>query len=330
MENLLGKMFRVLLVIVLILLVPAILQAESERQPEQATVAPPPIEQELVREGSFAVKLASELGIASTEDEAEAESRLAEAGIAPGNGWIADYPVTPDIVSELREAVNSASDTPKLPMGQKEAQMKFDAVVAGFNLHTMPYSGEKKYRGAPAGAQNYPDPEAIEGYYDEEGPPVVTYYVPPPAYYYLYSWVPYPFWWFGFWFPGFFILNDFHRIVVVNNNVVFISNHFNDFRTHRVFRIDPVSRFRGRTFAGIGAPRTRGFINTGVPRSGRTIFNAPRTRSWPGTGMGRTSTRGRGSIGIPPPSGGRRMGAPPSTRGMEMKGIRPQGGRISR
>ena len=128
---------------------------------------------------------------------------------------------------------------------------------------------------------------------------MVTYYAPPPDYYYLYAWVPYPFWCYGFWFPGFFVLHDFHRVVNVHNRAVFVSNHFNDVSAHRVFRVDPVKRFNGRTFAGIGAPRTGGFVSTGVPRSDRRIFNAPP----------RTAPTGRMVIA---PSGGSRMVNPSS------------------
>jgi len=59
---------------------------------------PPPISQTLVREGDFAVKLAESLKMGKPQGEAEAESMLASAGVAPKNGWIADYPLTPDII----------------------------------------------------------------------------------------------------------------------------------------------------------------------------------------------------------------------------------------
>jgi hypothetical protein len=124
----------------------------------------------------------------------------------------------------------------------------------------------------------------------------VTYYAPPPDYDYLYTWVPCPFWWVDFWFAGFFILHDFHRIEFVNHRTVFISNHFNDIREHRVFRVDAVSRFHGRTFAGIGASHRGSFISTGVPRSERTIFNGTRTRMMSRT-TGQISQRSRGSFG---------------------------------
>ena len=80
-----------------LLMLPAVTQAQSG--------GPPPIEQQLVREGEFAVRLASTLGVSAAADEVEAESRLGEVGITPRNGWIADYPVTPDIVGELQKAV---------------------------------------------------------------------------------------------------------------------------------------------------------------------------------------------------------------------------------
>ena len=251
----------------------------------------------------MAVKLLPSLALGSAEDEAEAESRLGESGIAPRNGWIADYPVTPDIVGELQAAVREAADAGKLSMSRDEALKKLDGAIAEAGLTVKPHVNGERYETKPSDAERYPNPTVINNYYYNQGPPVVTYYAPPPDYYYLYSWVPYPFWWTGFWFPGFFILNDFHRTVFINQRVVFVSNHFRDARIHRVFRIDPVARFRGRTFAGIGVTDRRGFISTGVPRSDRTIFNGPRTRMVPG---GRTVS--------PPPSRGTRSVAPRSSR----------------
>jgi hypothetical protein len=49
-----------------------------------------------------------------------------------------------------------------------------------------------------------------------------------------------------------------------------------------VFRINPVARFNGRTFGGIGVTNSRGFITTGVQGSQRTIFNSPRAQASPG------------------------------------------------
>jgi len=292
-----------LTVSLLLLLIPVIGHAQSE----QLNVAPPPIGQQLVREGTFALKMASAFSLEAGDDEAEAESRLGDAGIMPRNGWIADYPVTPDIVAELQKSVSDAADAGKLTMNRQEALKKFEGLKAEFGLIIKPHGNDATYPGTPPKYENYPDPAVINNYYEEQGPPVVTYYAPPPDYYYLYGWVPSPFWWSGFWFPGFFILNDFHRTVFIHNRPFFVSNHFNDIRRHRVFRIDPVQRFRGRTFTGI-SPRTRESISTGVPRSDRTIFNGPSARRTPRMGVPPAAGGGRM---VSPPRGGGRMVSPP-------------------
>jgi hypothetical protein len=293
----------------LLFLMPAMIHAQEE----QAGQASSPLAQQLVREGDFAIKLDTALGLGSTQDEVAAESRLGEVGIAPRNGWIADYPVTPDIISELQKSVSDAAIAQRLPDERDEALHIFQDTVADFNLSIRPYAANQP---RPSGPEQYPDQTVVNNYYSDQGPPVVTYYAPPPDYYYLYSWVPCPFWWADFWFAGFFILHDFHRIVYVNHRAVFISNHFNDMREHRVFRVDAISRFNGRTFAGIGAPRGGNFISTGVPRSERTIFNGTRTQKMSRNKITPPSSRGsrkgnptsHGGGKIRPPSGGGREG----------------------
>jgi hypothetical protein len=69
------------------------------------------------------------------------------------------------------------------------------------------------------------NPDLINSYYQNQGPPVVTYYPPPTPYYYLYSWVSYPFWSTGYYFPGYYVLNDFHRHVEYNHQPYHISHH---------------------------------------------------------------------------------------------------------
>jgi len=296
-----------------LLSLPAVVGAQAGTQAAE----PAPIAQQLVREGDLAVKLVTDLGLGATGDEVEAENQLSHVGIMPRNGWIADYPVTPDIIGELQQKVGESADAGKLSIGRDEALKIFDGAVAELKLAVKPHTVAKGYQPELEIAEAYPDPATISNYYTAEGPPVVTYYAPPPDYYYLYSWVPYPFWWTGFWFPGFFVLNDFHRTVVVNHRVHFVSNHYRDIRSHRVFRIDPVRRFDGRTFAGIGVTDRRGFISTGVPRSDRTIFNGSRgTRFEPGVrsfsprsdSIGRSGrSSGRGSEMRSAPSGGSGM-----------------------
>lgn len=242
----------------------------------------PPVAAPLVREGTFAMKLAEALNVGHPSSEAEAESMLGAVGVAPSNGWMADYPVTPDIIGELRDSVGYAAQAKTISMDKDAALRTLESVQATVSLSVTPAPAESPNL-APGtspdqtGAQNYPDQTVINNYYYDEGPPVVTYYAPPPDYYYLYSWVPYPFWWTGFWFGGFFVLNDFHRHFRDHDHGVFVSNHFNDVRSHRIFRVDPVNRFRGRTFAGIGAPRANNFISTGVKGSSERIFNRDRS-----------------------------------------------------
>jgi len=124
---------------------------------------------------------------------------------------------------------------------------------------------------------DYVAPAVVNNYYYEEGPPVVTYYAPPADFYYLYSWVPYPFWYSGFWFGGFFILNDFHRSVFIghNHHRAFVSNHF---RGDRGFsRVDPVTRFNGRSGFNKGAVIRSNSVPEGGRGSRGTGFTAPRT-----------------------------------------------------
>src|SRR5512135_3106756 len=167
----------------------------------------PPLAQSLVREGTLAVNLANALKIGSPANEAEAESALTSAGIAPRNGWVGDYPVTPDVVIELRNAVGSAADSEGLSMSKEEALNVFDNVTKDYEL---PVSAENAGPTvSPITSPDPPDPTVMNNYYAQEGPPVVTYYAPPADYSYLYNYVPYPFWWLNAWFPGYYMLADF-------------------------------------------------------------------------------------------------------------------------
>jgi hypothetical protein len=261
---------RVVVVGLFLLFLPLMGYAQSY----QGNPSPPPVAQQLVREGTFAVQLQSALGLGTNGDEAAAENRLTDVGIAPRNGWIADYPMTPEIVIELQRSVDDAARAGNLPVGSDEALSRFHEVTAGLNLSIEPYAGNQ---GSNPYAGNYPDSEALNDYYYDDGPPVVTYYTPPPDYLYLYAWVPYPFWWSDSWFPGFFILHDFHRIVVVDHRPVFVSNHFHEFRGHRIFHADAATGFHGRTFAGPAVTHREAVIPHGAPKSGMHSFNVPHT-----------------------------------------------------
>ena len=70
-----------------------------------------------------------------------------------------------------------------------------------------------------------PDADTLYDYYQDQGPPIITYYAPPEPYYYLYSWVPYAFWSTGYYYPCFFMLNNFRRQVAYNNSSYWVSHH---------------------------------------------------------------------------------------------------------
>ena len=264
---------------------------------QEGYTQPPPVGAPLVREGAFAMKLAEALNVGYPSSEAEAESMLGTAGIAPRNGWMADYPVTPDIIGELRDSVTYAAQAKTISMDQDTALKALEDVQAGVSISVSPGpAGPPETSAEGATGSSYPDQTVINNYYYDQGPPIVTYYAPPPDYYYLYSWVPYPFWWSGFWFGGFFVLHDFHRHFREDGHVFSVTNHFRDVRANRVFRVDPVSRFEGRTFAGIGAPRSSNFVNPGVSRAPEKVFNgSPRGSGAPG----RREIRPQGSTAGP-------------------------------
>jgi hypothetical protein len=275
------KKLLVAMISLAFLLVPAMVYTQSEQLASNA----PPVSQPLVPEGDFALKLAMGLKLGTPTSEAQAEDMLSSVGIAPRNGWIADYPVTPDIIGELRNAVAAAADAQKLSVGKEEALEAFQDVTAEFGLAVVP--------GSPGQyAENQPQmsPTAIGDYYYDEGPPVITYYPPPWDYYYLYAWVPYPFWWGGFYFPGFFCLNDFHRVVFVGHRRCVVSNHFFDHKTKRVSTIDPVRRGTREAFRTADISRNRGFNSTEAKRGAASIFERSIGR---GSSIdGRTATTG--------------------------------------
>lgn len=232
---------------------------------------PPPLAQPLVREGDFALKLAEKLNLEKPVDEVDAESKLTAIGIAPRNGWIANYPVTPDIIDELRNAVTEAAESGRIPMKKEEALRAFEATAQEAGIPVVPKTGTEVAKAPPPPPAEppppddrsfyyggYADPGVVESYYYEVGPPVVTYYPPPWDYYYLYAWIPFPFWCGGFYFPGYFILHDFSIPIVYGERVVVVSNHYVDRWSGRIHRIDPVTRHSWRDLGWKGdASRSR-------------------------------------------------------------------------
>jgi hypothetical protein len=283
----------------------------ANAQTDQTSTSPP-LSQPLVREGDFAMKLADSLKLGTAADETEAESALSSAGIAPRNGWIADYPITPDIVGELQAAVSEAAESGGLAMGKDEALSAFQNVITQYNLDVkMDTSGRDE---SDTSGTEYPDSSVMNNYYSEEGPPVVTYYAPPPDYAYLYTWVSYPFWWWDSWFPGFFVLVDFDVRVHGHGHEhdrghgyddrghgdrgrghgESVSNHFRDPRSGKMSRIDPTSRFRGGTFPARGHT---GWSSPSAQSGARSIYTrrAPSGRVPPGTATTGRELRGYGN-----------------------------------
>jgi Domain of unknown function (DUF4124) len=268
-------------------------QAPSEKTiasagSQEAAKPFPPIAQTLVREGDFAIKLAEALKIGTAKSEAEAEAMLASAGITPKNGWIADYPMTPDIIAELEKAVAQAADVKKLALGKEEALKVLRTVAVEQELPIIAEGAEgpDQYgESSPPTTPEYTTPAEVDNYYYAEGPPIVTYYPPPWDYYYLYAWIPNPFWYSGFYFPGYFILHDFHRNIHRNGHACVITNHWRDHRTGRTYAVDPARRYSPRSFGSGEAPRVRGFNSTEARNGARSIFD----RSHGRLGSGNTS-----------------------------------------
>jgi hypothetical protein len=125
------------------------------------------------------MKLAEALKMGEVKSEAEAESKLASVGITPRNGWIADYPVTPEVIDELQKAISAAADSGKLAMKKDEAIKTLRDLVANI---------EGQHAGVELSSEGQPPPEPY--YYPY---PYYPYYYPYYPYYYPY---PYPYFYF--------------------------------------------------------------------------------------------------------------------------------------
>ncbi len=248
----------------------------------------PPVAQTLVREGDFAVKLAAELDLGNPENEAAAEDMLARAGVSPLNGWISDYPMTPEIIGQLGDSIAAAAGEGKLPMNAGEATKGLYSLASQMNLPTPAGPGAGT---APEGRSN---PTVVNNYYYDQGPPVISYYPPPADYVYLYDWVPFPVFWFGFWFPGFFICHNFTTTVIVTNaafvtRTAIVSNRIINPVTRTVTVVDPVVR----TSTGTVRPMTA--LRTGSGQLFRTVTDMNRGVTLSGVSPVRTGTAVSGS-----------------------------------
>jgi len=315
-----------------------VMQLSTSAQPAQNSGATPPVGQPLVREGDFATGLVETLGLGTDVTETQAEDMLTTAGIAPKNGWVADYPVTPDIIGEIQDAVAAAADGGRLKMARAEAVTAVQTLTDDYELPVIP--GERAVAGdqteygqstGPRQSSEYPDSTEVNNYYYDEGPPVVSYYSPPWDYYYLYSWVPYPFWWGGFGFSGFFVLNDFHRFHhgrfahhkgfqnnrfhnrgFHNNRRGMISNHVVNRNTNRVSAINPARRASGNN--ALVSNRTtggRGFTSQEARNGAASIMARGQQRA-PTSNANVTAGRSSGPGGRGSPQIANRSGANPT------------------
>ena len=129
------------------------------------------------------------------------------------------------------------------------------------------------------------NPDDINSYYDDQGPPIVTYYAPPDPYYYLYSWVPYPFWSTGFYFPGYFVLNNFSRHIDFNQHDYFVAHHVGGGAFSGPMTIDSVNP----TLPGHLAPSSR-FATANAQVGARAIATLNQNRAINGAGVSQTNT----------------------------------------
>jgi hypothetical protein len=136
----------------------------NQSPPTNEAANGPPVAQSLVPEGIFASGLVKALKMGRAQNEAQAENMLSEAGIEPKNGWIADYPVTPDIIGEIQESVASSAQAKKLKMGEDEAQKAVENLVKSLALNVRAGFPPAP---VPPGAENAST--TIYKYVDEEG-----------------------------------------------------------------------------------------------------------------------------------------------------------------
>ena len=248
----------------------------------QTGINPSLVEQTLVPESVLVMQLIEALNLGPVADSAKAEDLLSSLGIEPENGWIAEYPVTPQVLGDVEQGIAMAGDQGKIAFNKEQALKLFRDVKLrlGFDIkpdlkpsaglikkpgktsvyiytdtngvthftddhdsipreylkttkrisRSTPPQGVSSVANTPAETSvtryNEPlPPEEIDYHYDEQGPPVVTYYAPPDTYTSLYSWVAYPFWSTGRYFPGYYVMNDFNRRVLYNRQHYDVKHH---------------------------------------------------------------------------------------------------------
>jgi hypothetical protein len=129
-------------------------------QSQQAATGVPPVSQPLIAEGDFALKLVTALKLGTPTTETEAESMLTSVGIAPKNGWIADYPMAPIIIGQVQDALVAAANAKKVPMGKNDALQAFRGLTTELGLVITPAPGEYA-EGPPPASSEYVQPTVV-------------------------------------------------------------------------------------------------------------------------------------------------------------------------
>ncbi len=93
----------------------------------------------------------------SRQDEAAAEDSLARVNIAPRNGWISDYPMTPDIIEEVRDSAARAAAAGGLNMSEEGAARAVSDVSSSMNLPVTAGGGYAQPGYNPAGNGSNPE-----------------------------------------------------------------------------------------------------------------------------------------------------------------------------
>jgi hypothetical protein len=156
--------------------------------------------------------------------------------------------------------------------------LKNTKIISQLALHKL--SGETNGGTTQSFAPQYKanrSPEVIDKYYDTQGPPVVTYYSPPEPYDYLYSWVPYPFWSTGYYFPGYFVLNNFRQQVVFNRHPYFVSHHGGNGDFQRPPSAGSINRDRTKNLSPDEMAHSRRFSSPHAQAGAREIHSRNRS-----------------------------------------------------
>ena len=102
----------------------------------QTGINPSLVEQTLVPESVLVMQLIEAFNLGPVADSAKAEDLLSNLGIEPENGWIAEYPVTPQILGDVEQGIAMAADQGKIAFNKEQALQLFRDVKLklGFDI----------------------------------------------------------------------------------------------------------------------------------------------------------------------------------------------------